>query len=401
MKKPINSHKVKKEINFLIIASVLVLALLTICVEAASSSNLELSSSIETGHISEQINDNIKGEAEDSGVTLAPHEETTQFPEIGQYLDIAYTVGGIGAAILILFGYFHITSKNPEYAKKAVEKLNRAKGALKRSVSGEVDQEKLEARRLRLLIAVPILSITSAELLIFSGRMDAAVWVHIGIVIILSLSDIFLKDPVIHKIYQAFMLLPVLRLINLSMPIFFETTLYTFIFVYGPLAIPVGVIILHQRDSLEKIGITMKHFVPYMLISIPLGFVLGFGEYLTIRAGYLIPDLGFENLLKLTIVMVFFVGLVEELIFRSLLQSRLEEALSVWEALLITSFMFGLMHSGYGTIHEILYTGFVGLIMGIAFYKTKSLPFVAVLHGFVNVFLFGILPHKLGLLPGF
>ncbi len=59
------------------------------------------------------------------------------------------------------------------------------------------------------------------------------------------------------------------------------------------------------------------------------------------------------------------------------------------------------MHSGYGTFYEILYTGFVGLFMGFAFYKTRSLPFVAVLHGLVNVFLFGILPYYLSGWAGF
>jgi membrane protease YdiL (CAAX protease family) len=93
--------------------------------------------------------------------------------------------------------------------------------------------------------------------------------------------------------------------------------------------------------------------------------------------------------------MVFFVGLVEELIFRSLLQTRLEQALSIPEALLITSFLFGLMHSGYGTYYEILYASFVGFIIGLIYHKTRSLPFIAVLHGFVNVFLFGILPLHL------
>ena len=132
-----------------------------------------------------------------------------------------------------------------------------------------------------------------------------------------------------------------------------------------------------------------------MALSVPLGFLMELGEYLIIRTGSLIPDLTFVNLLKLTIVMVFFVDLVEELIFRSILQARLEQALSVLESLIITSLLFGLMHSGYGTFNEMLYTGFVGLIMGLLFYKTKNLPFVAVLYGFVNVFLFGILPHHL------
>ena len=99
--------------------------------------------------------------------------------------------------------------------------------------------------------------------------------------------------------------------------------------------------------------------------------------------------------------MIFFVGLVEELIFRSIIQTRLEQALSAIESILITSFLFGLMHSGYGTFYEILYTGFVGLFMGFAFYKTRSLPFVAVLHGLVNVFLFGILPYYLSGWAGF
>ena len=258
--------------------------------------------------------------------------------------------------------------------------------------------EEVTDKQLKLYIAVPVLCITIAELLIFLGKIEIAIWVHIGVLFALSVSNIFIKDPKVHKIHMPLMLLPILRLVNLSMPIFSNITLYTFILYYTPLAIPVAAIIIHQRNSLKEIGITKKHLLLYIVLAVPLSFLLGLGEYLTIRPGYLIPDLSFEHLLVLTIIMVFFVGLVEELIFRSLLQSRLEQALSMPEALLITSFLFGLMHSGYGTYYEMLYTGFVGLIIGLIFYKTRSLPFIAVLHGFVNVFLFGILPlHVIGL----
>lgn len=403
MQKLINSHKKQKKLNFLIIVSVLILALLTISPGAASSSNLELSPSSEMGPVSEHISAGALEEAGGSGVILTSDEDSEPPRKISQYVDIAYTVGGIGAAVLILLAYLRMTSGGPGLTKNPLKYLHLPKiwKTAGSEESEETDQEKSEVKKLRFLTAVPILCIALAELLIFSGRMGAAVWVHIGTLIALSLSNIVIKDPEVHKIHQALMLLPVLRLINLSMPIFFDTTLYTFVFIYGPLAIPLAVIVVHQRNSLEQIGITLKHIIPYMLISVPLGFLLGFGEYLTIRTGYLIPDLTFTSLLKLTIVMVFFVGLVEELIFRSVLQTRLEEALSVWEALIITSILFGLMHSGYGTYQEMLYTCLVGFIMGLAFYKTKSLPFIAVLHGFVNVFLFGILPHQLSIWPGF
>lgn len=270
----------------------------------------------------------------------------------------------------------------------------------KRPETEKINQENFELRKRRFFTAIPVLCIALAEVLIFSEKVGIAIWIHIGCLIALSLSSILIKDHEIQKIHQALMLLPVLRLINLSMPVFFETTLYTFVFVYGSLAIPVASVIIHQRYSLEQIGISMKNIEAYMVISIPLSLVFGLGEYLTIKAGYLIPDLTFENLLKLTFIMVFFVGLIEELIFRSILQTKLEKALSIGESLLITTLLFGLMHSGYGTFYEILYTGFIGLFIGLIFYKTKSLPFIMVLHGFINVSLFGIFPYYLSVGTG-
>lgn len=292
-----------------------------------------------------------------------------------------------------------LTTTSP--AETSVNSLGFSSSPEKGHLSVRADQEKLKIRKYRVYTAIPVICISFAELLIFSGRTEQAVWVHIGTLVALCLSNIFVKDSEVNKIHQALMLLPLLRLISLSMPKFFTSALYSFIFIYGPLAIPVAIIIIHQRNSLEQIGISMKNIGTYIILSVPLGFLLGLGEYLTIQAGYIIPDLTFGNLFKLTLIMVLLVGLVEEVIFRSILQTRLEQALSMQEALLITSLLFGLMHSGYGTLNEILYTGFVGLILGFAFYKTRSLPFIAVLHGFVNVFLFGILPHCLGSWKGF
>jgi uncharacterized protein len=63
-----------------------------------------------------------------------------------------------------------------------------------------------------------------------------------------------------------------------------------------------------------------------------------------------------------------------------------------WKGLIITSVLFGLMHSGYGNINEVLYTSFVGIVIGYLFYRTRSLPLVTLIHGFINFFVFGIFP---------
>lgn len=394
MQKLIYFRKKPEKLSTVISVLTLALSLLAIFPGTASAGNFELLSSALTVPVQDGTSLGTLQGAIGYGFTLLPYENSNPFQRIANNVDIIYMLGGVWAGILILLVHQHITSLEQKLTENSPKTLYSNK-IQKIFGFDEIDQHKFEIGRIRVFTVIPVLFIALAELLIFSGRMGLAVWMHIGILIVLSLSSMFIKELKINRIYQALMLLPVLRLINLSMPVFFETTLYAFVFIYSPLAIPVAVIIMHQKNSLEEIGITTKNFPTYVLLSLPLSFLLGLGEYLTIRTEYLIPDLSFESLLKLTIIMVFFVGLVEELIFRSILQTRLEQALSVKEALLITSILFGLMHSGYGTFHEMLYTGFVGLLLGFLFYKTRSLPFIVVLHGFINVFLFGILPYYL------
>lgn len=395
MRKGIFNEKQKK-LNFLIIISVLSLALLAISPAYGS----ELNSSSSSHPFLKPILTSTTREIGFSKLVLVSDENEGPFQEIEQYVDLVYIFGGIGAAILILLIYRYMVSKEQKIIKNPPKELYPHK-IWKIPGLEEINQEKFDVKRTRLFIIIPAAFIALAELLIFTGRMKFAIWIHIGVLIALSLSNMYVKDLKVYRVYQALMLLPILRLVNLSMPIFFATTLYTFVFVYAPLLIPLAIIITYQQYSFEQVGITTKNLLSYMILCIPLGFLLGLGEYLIIRPDHLIPDLSIINLIKLTFIMVFFVGLTEELIFRSILQVRLSEALSSREALIITCILFGFMHSGYGNFHEILYTGFVALFIGFAFYKTRSLPFVAVLHGFINVFLFGILPYYLKGWTGF
>lgn len=385
-------HEKQKKLNFLITVSILSLALLAIS-PTAYGSDLSNSPS-QTELVLKPLPANTTGEPGFTQLTLVSDDNAGPLQKAEQYVNLVYTFVGIGVAVLVLSIYRYMASKEQELIENPPEELYSHK-IWKIIGLEEINQEKYETTRIRLFIAVPAAFIVLAEFLIYAHIIQLAILVHIGVLIAFSLSNMFVKDIKVYRIYQALMLLPILRLVNLSMPVFFTTTLYTYVFVYSPLLIPLIIIVTHQRYSLEQVGITAKHLLGYTILSIPLGFLLGLGEYLIIRPHYLIPDLSIGNLLKLTIIMVFFVGLTEELIFRSVLQTRLEEVLDAREALIIASILFGFMHSGYGTSYEILYTGFVALFIGFAFYKTRSLPFIAIMHGFINVFLFGILPYYL------
>ncbi|MDI9394633.1 MAG: CPBP family intramembrane metalloprotease [Euryarchaeota archaeon] len=239
----------------------------------------------------------------------------------------------------------------------------------------------------------PVIAIAFAELLIFSGRIKEAATVYTLLLIILSFSIIISKKLDIRKVYQAFLLLPILRLVNLSMPIFFETNLYSFIFMYMPMTIPITIIAVHHEVPREKTRGFLKKMKIYLPFSVLAGLLFAESEYLIIQPKPLIPNLSPVYLLELIIIMIFVVSLIEELIFRGIIQARLEEFLGPAGGVLLASLLFGLMHSSYGTLYEIAYTFLAGGILGHFFYRTKSLSLVIMVHGFTNIFLFGLIPH--------
>ncbi|MFY9200903.1 MAG: type II CAAX endopeptidase family protein [Methanosarcina flavescens] len=249
-----------------------------------------------------------------------------------------------------------------------------------------------EIKNKRVYLTIPCAAIAFAELLIYSGRELEAIIMHALILLGLSFSTMFIRNEEIQKTYQALILLPILRLVDLSMPFFYEEKLYNLIFIYGLMTIPVSIAATNQGFTGAQLGITFKKIGIYIPFSIVLGLLLGTVEFLIVGENPLINDLSILNLLGLTMIMIFLVSPVEEMIFRSILQNRLEIVLGGREALIITSILFGLMHSGYGNIIEILYISIVGTLLGYLFYRTRSLPLVTLIHGFINVFFFGIIP---------
>ncbi|MDK2948692.1 hypothetical protein SAMN04488589_0018 [Methanolobus vulcani] len=242
------------------------------------------------------------------------------------------------------------------------------------------------------IISVAMLMIILAELLLYSGNYKAGITLHVITLIALSVSSIWIDGTHVARSLQVLTLLPILRLLNMSMPVFSEMTINLYVYIYAPLIVPTYLVIRHQNISKETLGFQFRNMGKYIPLAFVVGFLIAQGEHFTIHAGNLIPDLSIGSLLKLSIIMIFFVGFMEELIFRSLIQTRFSESFGEFRGLLLASLLFGVMHSGYGTIYEIFFTVFAGLVFGYLFQKTNSLPFIALAHGLVNIFLFGIIP---------
>jgi len=237
-------------------------------------------------------------------------------------------------------------------------------------------------------VPVPVALIILAELLIFAGNLKAAIAIHAINLMMLVIFSIYISSSIV----PVLMLLPLFRLLNLATPIFFNQTIYFFPLVYFPMLVPLVYMLREGMVTRSQAGITTRGFLFYLPLALAVGFALGLIEHRILRAEALVPDLSLKSILILSATMIFLVGLVEEFMFRSALQTMLEKRLGSVPGLLVASLIFGLMHSGYHIPLEIVFVSLAGLVFGLLFWITRSLPVISLAHGVTNISLFLVVP---------
>ena len=266
-------------------------------------------------------------------------------------------------------------------------------------------------------VLVPFILIIIAEAFFFLKDTSGTLSLHLLNIFVCVLMAIFVERY--SDLFQAIMLISLLRVLNIGMPIFFNLTLYWMPFVYGSIIISAYILwrlaaptnetvpgrtgvrkylVLHAHRTWTFLnGGGMGHQSRWNYLYIPSGIIIGLVlanmEYMVLGPNPLIPDLGLFNLTVLAVVMIMFVGFGEELVFRGFLQARMEGHWGANVAILASAFTFSIMHSGYSSVPYLLFVFFVGLILAVLFWKTRSLVFVALIHGALNFFLFSFLPN--------
>ena len=110
-----------------------------------------------------------------------------------------------------------------------------------------------------LYLAIPAVAIALAEMQMYLGRQIQSLVIHVVILLGLSISTMFIKNEDIQKTYQALILLPIMRIINLSVPVFYETTLYSLVFIYSLLAVPASIAATQQEFTRTQLGLSLIH----------------------------------------------------------------------------------------------------------------------------------------------
>jgi hypothetical protein len=241
-----------------------------------------------------------------------------------------------------------------------------------------------------------ILLIVIGEGLLFTGNRPLGVGVQALNIVAVAIVVAVLREEQV-QLVEALALISVFRVINLSFALVLSVSLYWLIIIYGVMYVPLVLIIIHEKLSRSDVGIDN---VRRSVLLLPLGVVIGTGfaliEQAILTNEVLIPNFSAIELIQLSIVMIFFVAVVEELLFRVVLQRQLIDRSGALAGILLTSVIFGAMHAGYANVYELLFATAAGAVLGVAFYKTKDLALVVTIHAVNNIILFGLLaffPH--------
>ncbi len=237
-----------------------------------------------------------------------------------------------------------------------------------------------------------IFLILAGEGLLFAGYRVAGVGVQAANIVVIMLAIEVLNGERV-ELLEVLALVSLLRVVNLSFALVPTVTLYWLVVIYGVMFLPIISVVAHRKLSRHDLGLTGGHRLTYLIpFGILVGVELALIEYQILANPALIPSFSLVWLVELSVVMIFVVTLVEELLFRALLQPELVERSGPIVGILITSVIFGAMQSGFANYYELLFAFGVGLVFGVAFYKTKNLPFVITMHAVNNILLFGVLP---------
>ncbi len=245
----------------------------------------------------------------------------------------------------------------------------------------KIKYQRIGRAKVRRFILASILMMTIAELS-FQFNPHLCLILHISNVLYVVCLATF------KKIDEPVMFLPVstFRIVNLSMPILFPLTIYWIPIVYVSILPAIFYAVRVLKVTPEKLGFTMNfwYLIPAAFV---IGALFGYLEFEFLNTPSIIPSLGLTNIFVLCLVMFVFVGFIEELTFRSVIQTKLEEVFGDTIGLFVASAVFGIMH-----IDSFILTFTFGIVMGLIFQKTRNVTLVTIIHGTACIFAYGLLP---------
>lgn len=185
-------------------------------------------------------------------------------------------------------------------------------------------------------------------------------------------------------------LIPLIRILNLAMPLQLFPQIYWYMIIGIPLFIAAFYTAHVVHVNRKIFGMNWRKLPMQLLIAMP-GVGCGYIEYLILRPAPLVHQLRLEQILLPALILLIFTGFLEEFIFRGLLQYISGRRLGRY-GMVYTAILFTVLHIGYKSWADLIFVFIVALYFGWEVQNSDSILGVSLAHGLINISLFLIFP---------
>ena len=238
------------------------------------------------------------------------------------------------------------------------------------------------------------IAFTLAELVTALLQPVAGLICHGIILTALLIQSAFTHEVRCRNLIVALSLVPLVRIMSLSMPLGILPQIYWYLLIYPPLLVASVVVMWLVGLKPRQVGLVAHGLPVQMAIGVVTGSAFGILEYYTLRPQPLIAELSLSHVWFPAFVLLATTGFVEEFIFRGVLQQTSEAALGK-TGLIYVSAIFAVLHIGHLSAVNVVFVFSVALFFAALVKRTGSLIGVTLSHGFINIFLYLIAPFIL------
>ncbi len=218
--------------------------------------------------------------------------------------------------------------------------------------------------------------------------------IHMLILIMLLSHSTLTADEDFSRLLLGLTIPPMIRILSLSLPLFYFNYLTWFAIISIPVYIAIFTCMYIQRLKPMDVGLSFPSFrdlpieISVILIAIPIGLF----EYTLLKPGPLIGvKESVETFIASSLIMIICTGFLEELAFRGLIQYHATKTMGLY-GLFYVSAIFGVLHLGNLSTADAVLAFSVGLFYSLVVRKTGSIYGVSASHGLVNIVLFILSP---------
>ena len=234
------------------------------------------------------------------------------------------------------------------------------------------------------------IGITLGEVLTTRANPMIGLGLHGLMLLMLIVQGAVSRRRVAQRFYLSLALVPLIRLISLSLPLSDYPFIYWYMLIGAPLFLAAFFTARMAGVNIDRLLFNRNRLWLQGLVALS-GVLLGYVEYLILRPQPLVAEFSFRSVWQPALILLIFTGLLEEVIFRGLLQPTAREAIGSW-GLVYAALLFAVMHLGYQSLTDFLFVLAVALFFGLVVLRTSSILGVTLAHGLTNIGLFLVFP---------